>query len=85
MIFRRKKYKVSLKGRSGITYLEGDRIANIEAEMMTGDIDLVIYFDRFRAWAPPNEKDYITEEDRKRIRENVTEELESKGMVLDWE
>ena len=46
-MFGSKNFKVSLKGRSGIVYTEGKHSALIEAEMMTGTTDFVIYFDRF--------------------------------------
>jgi hypothetical protein len=85
MFFGNKAFKVSLKGRSGIVYSEGGRTAKIEAEIMAGDTDLVIYFSLFRTWEPPSEDDLLADEDRQRIRDNIAKELESKGMTLEWE
>lgn len=85
MFFGSKKYKVSLIGRSGVIYSEGNRKAQIEAEMMTGSTDLVIYFDRFRSWQPPFQGDNLTEEDRQRIKLNISKEFERKGLEIEWD
>ena len=85
MFFHSKKYKVSLKGRSEIIYLEGKRKAQIEAEMMTGTTDLVIYFDTFYSWQPPFQDETISAEDRRRIKLNISNELISKGLKIEWE
>lgn len=66
MFFNKKKYKISLKGRSGVVYSEGDRMAKIEAEIMTGKTDLVIYFDSLSSWQLPNENILLTDDDRQR-------------------
>ncbi|PTN12730.1 Imm74 family immunity protein [Nitrosomonas aestuarii] len=85
MFFDSRDYNVSLKGRSRIIYSEGKRKAHIESEMLTGSTDLVIYFDRFRAWQSPFEKINVTDEDKQRIKRNISKELEGKGLVIEWE
>jgi hypothetical protein len=57
----------------------------IEAEMMTGSTDLVIYFDRIRSWQAPYEDQEISEDDKMRIKKNISKELERKGLVVEWE
>jgi hypothetical protein len=84
-MFGSKDFTVSLKGRSGIVYTEGKHKALIEAEMMTGSTDFVIYFDRFSSWQEPYEYLEISEEDRIRIKKNITTELERKGLEIEWE
>ena len=85
MIFSKKKYKVSLRGRSGVVYQEGKRSALIEAEMMIGLTDLVIYSKSLEFWQPPHESEIVTSDDKLRIRENVIKELEAKGLNIEWE
>ena len=85
MFFNSKKYKVSLRGRSGVIYKEGKRTMHIEAEMMVGPTDLVIYSDSLCCWQPPHEDDVLTVEDKQRIKENIIKELEKNGLNIDWE
>lgn len=85
MIFSKNKYKVSLRGRSGVIYQEGKKSALIEAEMMTGPTDLVIYLDSLRFWQSPYEDEIVTLDDKLRIKENVTKELEVKSLNIEWE
>ena len=85
MFFKSKGYKVALKGRSGVLYSEGDHKAQIEAEMLAGSTDFVIYFDMFNSWLPPFENEAITSEDKQRIKQNISQELESKGLVIEWD
>jgi hypothetical protein len=82
-IFGSKGYKVSLRGRSGVLYKEDDRRVLIDAEMLTGSTNLVIYFDRLKLWEEPRK--LITREEREKIRENVTSELEKHGLVIEWD
>lgn len=84
MLFNSKKYKVILKGRSGILYSEGDHKAQIEAEMMVDSTDLVIYFDTFCSWLPPFENEILSNDDKQRIKQNISEELKSKNLIIEW-
>ncbi len=85
MLHRKKKYKVRLHGRSGVVYEEGERSVLIEAEMMAGPTDLVIYSDSIRYWQSPHEGKVISPDEKQRIKENITKELEDKGLNIDWE
>lgn len=85
MFFSSKKYKVSLNGRSGVTYSEGKRKALIEAELLLGQMNLAIYFNSFHSWQPPFEKDVVTDEERQRMKLNISKELEKKGFNIDWD
>ena len=85
MFFGQKKYIVSLRGRSGVIYIEGKKTVLIEAEMLTGPTDLVIYLECLTRWQHPNEHEILTIDDKKRIKQNVSEELENKGIIIDWE
>lgn len=85
MFFSSKKYKVSLNGRSEVAYTEGKYKALIEAELLTDPMGIAIYFDDFHSWQPPFEKDIVTDEDRQRIKLNISKEFESKGFEIDWD
>ena len=84
MLFRRRKYKVRMSGRSGMTYEEGGRVAYIETEMLTGDIDLVIYFDNLERWQSAHENETISADEKNRIKTNIAAVLEDKGLVASW-
>ncbi len=74
-----------MRGRSGIIYQEAGKSTLIEAEMMRGLTDLVIYSDSFKFWQSPHEDEIVTLDDKSRNRENVIKELEAKGLNIDWE
>lgn len=85
MFFRSKGYKVALDGRSGVLYSEGDHKARIEAEMLAGATDFVIYLATFHSWLPPFDKEVITDEDKRRIKQNISREIEDKGLAIEWD
>ena len=85
MIFRKDCYKVKLRGRSGVVYEEGGKTVEIEAEMLAGEIDMVIYFDSIRNWQSPHENEAISLDEKNRIKENITVALKEKGLVIEWE
>ncbi len=53
--------------------------------MLAGDIDLVIYFGSIKHWQPPHANETISLDEKNVIKENVTEALEEKGLVVEWE
>ena len=85
MFFKSKGYKVKIKGRSGVIYEEGKRKLFISAEMMTGAIDLVIYVSSMQSWKAPFNGTLLTVDDKKRIKFNISQELKSKGLRIEWE
>ena len=85
MFCGRNRYKVKLRGRSGVVYEEGGKTVQIEAEMLAEEIDLVIYFESIRHWESPHENESISLEERKRIKANVTAALKEKGLAIEWE
>ncbi len=78
-------YIVKFRGRSGVIYKEGDRSVQIEAEMLSGSIDLVIYSEGIKAWQPPHDDEIISTEEKKNIIVNITKYLEEKGLSIEWE
>ena len=59
MIFKKRAYKVKLKGRSGVEYSEGSKKMLISSEFMSGSNGIVIYSDSIRAWQVPNDKEIM--------------------------
>lgn len=85
MWFRKKRYKVTLTGRAGLIYTEGDHVARINSEFAVGEPNYVIGFSRFDAWQPPYQDEPISETDRQRIRENIRQDLEVFGSKIAWD
>lgn len=81
----KKPYTVKLHGRSGIIYEENGKVLNIDAEMLSDEIDFVVYLDSIKCWEKPNDGEVISTEDISRIKENVTDALSRKGLVLEWQ
>jgi len=76
MWLNRKKYRVKLHGRAGIIYEENGRSMVIDSEMLAGpSFDIIIYLDSMIAWEIPHQYELVNEEDKVRIRENITREL----------
>lgn len=80
-----RNYSVVLNGRAGLTYKEGDRVANIFSEMLYGDFDYVVYLNRWNAWEPPFQGEHITPEIRDLVKKNITEDLAKTGWKIDWD
>ena len=60
MLFKKRVYKVKLKGRSGVEYSEGNKKILIGSEFMAGSNGIVIYSDSLKTWQPPYENDIIS-------------------------
>jgi hypothetical protein len=84
MWFKRKPFQVKLTGRAGIVYREGDRSMQVDSEMLVGPrFDMVVFTDSIKAWEPPDECVPVSEEDKARIRANITKELNN--LRIDWQ
>lgn len=84
MLLNQNKYRVKLKGRAGLIYKENDKSMLIDSEMLTGqNFDIVIYYSSIKAWEIPHEKELVSEDDKAKIRENITSALNK--LRIDWE
>jgi len=73
---RRKTYSVEPTGRSGFIYREGDQSVSVFSEFLSGDkYDMVAYLSRVDRWDSPEDAGPLTDEDRERIKKNVTAAL----------
>lgn len=84
MIFKKRAYKVKLKGRSGVEYSEGSKKMLISSEFMSGSNGIVIYSDSIRAWQVPNDKEIISNQQIKAIQHNITEDLKGHDIPVEW-
>jgi hypothetical protein len=80
-----KKYKVKLKGRSKVVYIEGDKQLTIDSEMLSTPADLVIYINNKTTWDDPFACVSLSEQDRCRIVKNIRSELEKDGLIISFE
>jgi len=86
MIFQKKKdYKVKLRGRSKIEYIEGDRRLLIASEFLAGDAGIVVYSDGLDHWEAPHEHIALRSGDLLRVRENVLKDLAEHQIKAEWD
>jgi hypothetical protein len=71
----RDEYLVCLNGRS----------ARVQTEMLTGQVDRIIYRTSVRRWEPPHENEVISTGDIDRIIAAVVQEFRSSGKVFEIE
>lgn len=84
MWFKRRSYRVKLTGRAGLIYSEGSKSMVLDSEMLGGHkFDMVIFTGSIKAWQPPNESEQISQEDKIRIKGNITKELGN--LRIDWQ
>jgi hypothetical protein len=74
---------VTVLGRAGLRYREGDRTIFVDGEMLTGEFDFVIYAGSIRAWESSGEP--IAEAERQRIVSNIQAAFRQNGMAVDVE
>ena len=68
-----------------VLFTKKEKSALIEAEILAGPTDMVIYLERLRSWEPPHDHKVISPDEKRRMRENITQELKGKGLVIDWD
>lgn len=78
-------FEVSTRGRGELVYTEGDRSLRIEAEMLTGSPDWVVYTDSIRRWEPPYEKEPISPERKGKVIANIRSHFRDKGLYVEME
>ena len=62
-----------------ITYIEGERTAEIEIEGTVAPYGILVYADSISRWEPPHTGTAISQDDRSRILKNVTRALDLLG------
>jgi hypothetical protein len=84
MVFLSGPFKVKLRGRSGVEYTEGGRSAVLDSEMLAGDGGIVIYSSSLTSWRTSAGETPMSEEDRNRVKDNVSEGLERHRIPVRW-
>jgi hypothetical protein len=75
-------FAVRLLGRSGLHYVESGRMMAIDAEMLTGATDLVIYRWSVGRWS---DGQFAGDHDKERILKNIEDLLVQSGLKVDFE
>lgn len=76
LFFKKRKFKVKLKGRAGILYIEGEREININSELLLRPYGILIYKSSIKNWNPPHNDELIDDIERNRILNNVVSDFE---------
>lgn len=74
---------VTVLGRAGLRYREGDRTIFVDGEMPTGEFDFVVYASSIGVWEGSEES--ISEAERQRIISNIQAAFRQNGMRADIE
>lgn len=83
-MFKRKPFKVKLRGRSGIEYSEGKKKVLVSSEFLAGDAGIVIYASSLKNWDPPFEAENLSEEDKVNIKRRITQSLTEHKIPSEW-
>jgi hypothetical protein len=82
-LFVAAKFSVEILGRSGIRYIEGERVMLVGSEALALVGHIGLYSGSVTGWARPHESEPFGPEDRARIISNIREAFQFKGYVLE--
>lgn len=74
---------VTILGRSGLRYRESSRTAFIDAEMLTGAVDLVVYVKTIREWEGTNQP--VSDAERDQIVANIASVLRQNRVTVEFQ
>jgi hypothetical protein len=77
------QYGVTVLGRTGLRYRDGAKTVFIDAEMLAGAIDLVVYTNTIKAWEATSEA--IGDAERAQIIANIRRVLEENRVSVEFE
>lgn len=83
-MFRKKQYKVKLRGRSGIEYSEGRKKLLLSSEFLAGEAGIVIYSRSLKTWEPPFESEELSEDTKEKIKTRVIQSLAKHRIPVEW-
>ena len=64
-------FSVSLAGRDGVKYSQGEKTLIVEAEIMTSRAGRAIYQNSIQNWDPPHSAELIDDKSRDKIVDNI--------------
>lgn len=70
---------VEVLGRTGIRYVEGERSALVDSEVLAEPDAIVAYRNSIKGWNAPHESDALDDVDRERMLNNIRRALEFRG------
>jgi hypothetical protein len=75
---------VEVLGRVGMRYSEGERSCSVDSEVLATPTPptIAVWPSGIRAWDPPHQDDPLTDEDRRRIFQNIAEAFASQEWAL---
>jgi hypothetical protein len=75
-------YSVEVLGRTGLRYIEGDKTMLIDSEALATPNTIALNAGSVKRWAPPREAEPVSDQDRKRIVENIQRAFDTRGWVV---
>jgi hypothetical protein len=72
-------FSVEILGRTGISYLEGNRMLFVDAEVLSGPAGLIVYSSSIANWEDGNE---IGEAKRAQIIDNIRRSFQFRGIEI---
>jgi len=64
-------FSVTIRGRAGLWYAEGDHLLFVDSELLVGPAACVVWSRSIKAWEPPYEAETIDSAKRQSILENI--------------
>jgi len=75
-------FSIEKVGYSQLIYKEGDKTVRVYYEHLVGSVSMCLYLCSSDHWEPPFDKERITDEDWKRIGENIQQAYKSQGVEI---
>jgi hypothetical protein len=72
---------IEVLGRTGIRYTEPGRSCVVDSEVLASPA-IAVWPSGIRRWEPPHEGDPVTDDDRRRILQNIADAFASQGWGL---
>lgn len=86
MFFQKKNdYRVKLKGRSRVEYIENRKRIIIDSEFLAGNAGIVLYSSSLTHLEPPHQNEILSDSDLSRIRSNVLTDLAKHNIKAEWD
>lgn len=76
-------FSVTVLGRTGLRYVEGDKVLRIDSEVLAGPAGMAVYTRSIRTWDAPHDETPIDDTTRARVIENVRGAFKFWGSDID--
>ena len=74
---------ITLLGRTGLRFTEGDRSMFVDSEMLGRPNGIAVYRESISRWDPPYEADALSEGDRERVLASIVAALRLQRLDVD--